>query len=41
MKTIVDGAGSRFDPVVVAALQALHQQGAIERIRGEVANTAD
>ena len=41
MRTIAEGSGSRFDPVAVSALQALHQRGVIERIRGEVAETAD
>jgi putative two-component system response regulator len=41
MRTIVEGSGTRFDPVTVAALQALHQRGVIDRIRGDVAETAD
>ncbi|HYY04785.1 MAG TPA: HD-GYP domain-containing protein [Gaiellaceae bacterium] len=41
MRTIAEGSGSRFDPVAVAALQALHQRGVIDRIRGDVADTAD
>ena len=41
IRTILDGSGSRFDPAVVAALQALHRSGMIERIRTEVADTAD
>jgi putative two-component system response regulator len=41
MRAIVEGAGTRFDPVAVSALQALHQRGVIERIRSEVSDTAD
>ncbi|TMD59609.1 MAG: HD-GYP domain-containing protein [Chloroflexi bacterium] len=41
MRTIVDGAGTRFDPVAVSALQALHERGLVEGIRAEVSDTAD
>ena len=41
IRTIAEGAGTRCDPVVVAALEALHERGLIERIRGEIADTAD
>lgn len=41
MQAIAEGSGSRFDPAVVAALRALHDRGMIDRIRTEVADTAD
>ena len=41
MRAIVEGSGTRFDPVAVSALQALHQRGVVDRIRGEVSDTAD
>jgi HD-GYP domain-containing protein (c-di-GMP phosphodiesterase class II) len=41
MRAIVEGSGTRFDPVAVSALQALHQRGVIERIRSEVSDTAE
>ncbi len=40
MRAIREGSGSRFDPAVVAALEALHGAGAIERILTEVSDTA-
>ncbi len=37
MTAIIAGSGAQFDPSVVAAFQALHADGAVERIRQEVA----
>ena len=41
MRAILEGSGNRFDPGVVAALQALHRSGLVERISTEVADTAN
>lgn len=41
LETIVEGSGSRFDPTVVEAFLALHANGVLERVRSEVADTAD
>lgn len=37
MASIVSGAGAQFDPSIVAAFQALAEEGEIDRIRQEVA----
>ena len=39
MTSIVTGSGKQFDPDVVAAFQALHADGTIDRIRQEVVTT--
>src|SRR5438477_8388032 len=39
MSSIGQGSGKQFDPDVVAAFQALHADGSVDRIRQEVGAT--
>jgi len=41
LASVESGAGKQFDPDVVAAFRALHDDGSIERIRAEVAAASD
>src|SRR5256885_6707718 len=41
LASVESGAGKQFDPDVVAAFRALHDDGSIERIRTEVAAASD